>query len=152
RWSQAIVHMYEKDIDEATKATAIEASTAFAGYVREVLELRRRQPGEDLVSDLIAETDAGQGFSDDELVATVVLLLNAGHEASVNTFGNGFHALLSHRDQLARVTSGEVSIETALEELIRFDAPLQLFERTATKDVEVAGRLVSAGQKVACLM
>jgi len=152
RWSQAIVHMYEKDIDEATKAEAIEASTAFADYVREVIAMRRAQPGEDLVSDLIAETDAGKGFTDDELVATVVLLLNAGHEASVNTFGNGFHALLTHRDQLARVTSGEVPIDIALEELIRFDAPLQLFERTATKDVEVAGQLVTAGQKVACLM
>ena len=152
RWSQAIVHMYEKDIDEATKREAIEASTAFADYVREVIAMRRREPGEDLVSDLIAETDAGQGFSDDELVATVVLLLNAGHEASVNTFGNGFHALLTHRDQLARVISGEVPIDIALEELIRFDAPLQLFERTATKDVEVAGQLITAGQKVACLM
>jgi len=152
RWSQAIVHMYEKDIDEVTKREAIEASTAFADYVREVIAMRRREPGEDLVSDLIAETDAGQGFSDDELVATVVLLLNAGHEASVNTFGNGIHALLTHRDQLARVTSGEVPIDIALEELIRFDAPLQLFERTATKDVEVAGQVVTAGQKVACLM
>ncbi|MCD9155306.1 cytochrome P450 [Aeromicrobium duanguangcaii] len=152
RWSQAIVHMYEKDIDEVTKREAIEASTAFSDYVREVIAMRRAQPGEDLVSDLIAETDAGKGFSDDELVATVVLLLNAGHEASVNTFGNGFHALLTHRDQLARVTGGEVSIDTALEELIRFDAPLQLFERTATKDVEVAGQVVTAGQKVACLM
>lgn len=152
RWSQAIVHMYEKGIDEATKQEAVAASTAFSDYVRGVIDLRRAQPGEDLVSDLIAETDAGQGFSDDELVATVVLLLNAGHEASVNTFGNGFHALLSHRDQLARITGGEVSVETALEELIRFDAPLQLFDRTATKDVEIAGQLVTAGQKVACLM
>src|SRR5690606_26955600 len=152
RWSQAIVHMYEKDVDEATKSAALEASTAFSDYVREVIAMRRREPGEDLVSDLIAETDAGKGFSDDELVATVVLLLNAGHEASVNTFGNGFHALLTHRDQLARVTGGEVPIEIALEELIRFDAPLQLFERTATRDVEVAGRTVEQGQKVACLM
>jgi cytochrome P450 len=152
RWSQAIVHMYEPDVDDVTRAEAAQASTDFAAYVRDVIALRRAHPGEDLVSDLIAETDQGRGFSDDELVATVVLLLNAGHEASVNTFGNGFNALLSHRDQLARVTSGEVGIETALEELIRFDAPLQLFERTATKDVEVAGTLVTAGTKVACLM
>lgn len=152
RWSQAIVHMYETGIDEATKQAAVDASTAFSDYVREVVAMRRRDPGEDLVSDLIAETDQGNGFTDDELVATVVLLLNAGHEASVNTFGNGFHALLTHRDQLARVTSGEVSVETAVEELIRFDAPLQLFERTATADTDVAGVTVHAGQKVACLM
>lgn len=152
RWSQAIVHMYETDVDEATKQAAITASTDFADYVREVIAMRRAQPGEDLVSDLIAETDQGRGFSDDELVATVVLLLNAGHEASVNTFGNGLHALLTHRDQLARVTSGQVAVDVALEELIRFDAPLQLFERTATKDVEIAGQTIEVGQKVACLM
>lgn len=154
RWSQAIVHMYETDVDEATRAEAVEASTAFANYVRDVIELRRRSPGDDLISDLIAERDEGSvaGFNDDELVATVVLLLNAGHEASVNTFGNGIHALLTHREQLRRVTSGEVGIDVALEELIRFDAPLQMFERTATADVELAGQTVLAGQKVACLM
>ena len=81
-----------------------------------------------------------------------MLLLNAGHEASVNTFGNGLHALLSHRDQLERVTSGQVPVEVALEELIRFDAPLQLFERTATVDLEVAGQSVRQGERVACLM
>ena len=91
-------------------------------------------------------------MSDDELVASVVLLLNAGHEASVNVFGNGIHALLTHPVQLARVTSGAVPMPVALEELIRFDAPLQMFERTATADVEVAGVSVERGQKVACLM
>ena len=70
----------------------------------------------------------------------MILLLNAGHEASVNVFGNGLHALLTHPDQLARITSGAVPMATALEELIRYDAPLQLFERTATADVEVARR------------
>nr|MCW2728460.1 cytochrome [Aeromicrobium sp.] len=151
-WSQAIVHMYEPGVDEATKAAAIEASTAFADYVRAVVEQRRASPGEDLISDLIAARDDGSKLSDDELVASVVLLLNAGHEASVNVFGNGFHALLEHPDQLARITSGEVPVEVALEELIRFDAALQLFERTATADVEVSGQLVRAGEKIACLM
>jgi len=67
-------------------------------------------------------------------------------------FGNGIHALLSHPHQLARVTSGEVPIDVALEELIRFDAPLQLFERTATRNVKVCGETIKAGQKIACLM
>ena len=151
-WSQAIVHMYEPGIGALTKAAAIEASTAFSDYVRSVVEQRRSTPGEDLISDLIAARDEGAGLSDDELVASVVLLLNAGHEASVNVFGNGFHALLRHPDQRARITGGEVSIETALEELIRYDAPLQLFERTATADVEISGQLVRSGQKIACLM
>ncbi|MFT4299642.1 MAG: cytochrome P450 [Aeromicrobium sp.] len=151
-WSQAIVHMYEPSVDEATKQAAVEASTAFADYVRAVIDERRGRPGDDLVTDLIAARDEGEKLSDEELVATVVLLLNAGHEASVNTFGNGLVALLAHPDQEARVRSGAVDVPTALEELIRYDAPLQLFERTATGDAEIVGTPVRAGQKVACLM
>ncbi len=151
-WSQAIVHMYEHDVDEPVRDEAVAASVSFADYVRELLVERRASPGDDLVSDLLAERDGTSQLSDDELVASVVLLLNAGHEASVNVFGNGAHALLTHPDQLARVTSGTVPMATALEELIRYDAPLQLFERTATADVDVLGAEVRAGQKVACLM
>ena len=163
-WSQAIVHMYEQDVDTgrgagpwaansaATRNEAVAAATAFADYVRELLVERRASPGDDLVSDLVAERDGSRQLSDDELVASVVLLLNAGHEASVNVFGNGAHALLTHPDQLTAVTSGAVPMATALEELIRYDAPLQLFERTATADAEVAGVTVRSGQKVACLM
>ena len=151
-WSQAIVHMYEPGVGALTKAAAIEASTAFSDYVRGVVEQRRSSPGDDLITDLIEARDEGSKLSDDELVASVVLLLNAGHEASVNVFGNGFHALLEHPEQLRRLVSDEVSVETALEELIRYDAPLQLFERTATADVEVAGQLVRSGQRIACLM
>ncbi|WP_217361570.1 cytochrome P450 [Aeromicrobium stalagmiti] len=151
-WSQAIVHMYEPNVGALTKKAAIEASTAFSDYVRGVVELRRSAPGDDLITDLIEARDEGTRLSDDELVASVVLLLNAGHEASVNVFGNGFHALLQHPDQMARITGGEVSVEVALEELIRFDAPLQLFERTATADVEVAGQLIRSGERIACLM
>ncbi|WP_240191496.1 cytochrome P450 [Aeromicrobium sp. YIM 150415] len=152
RWSQAIVHMYEPDVDLDTKNAAIEASEAFSAYVRGVVAHRRDHPGEDLITDLIAERDGGTRLSEDELVASVVLLLNAGHEASVNVFGNGMHALLADRQQFARVSGGEVPVETALEELIRYDAPLQLFERTATDDIEVEGVTIHQGQKVACLM
>lgn len=151
-WSQAIVHMYEPQVGEQATADAITASAEFSDYVRAVVAERRTTPGDDLITDLIAARDGGSKLSDDELVASVVLLLNAGHEASVNVFGNGFHALLDHPDQLDRITSGEVSVETALEELIRFDAPLQLFERTATADVEVCGQVIPAGDTIACLM
>ena len=156
-WSQAIVHMYEPRVGDEVKLAAVEASTAISAYVREVVADRRQaasagETSEDLISDLIRARGRDAKLTDDELVASVVLLLNAGHEASVNAFGNGMHALLTYPDQLARITSGEVSMDTAVEELIRFDAPLQLFERTATADVEVSGQLIRAGQKVACLM
>ena len=151
-WSQAIVHMYEHDVTQVTKDEAVAAAADFSDYVRAVVAERREHPADDLISDLVAERDGLARLSDDELVASVVLLLNAGHEASVNVFGNGLHALLTHRDQLERITSGTVPVATALEELIRFDAPLQLFERTATADVEVAGVAVHEAQTVACLM
>jgi cytochrome P450 len=151
-WSQAIVHMYEQDVDQPTRDEAVAAASAFAGYVRDLLAERRSSPGDDLVSDLLAERDGTKRLSDDELVASVILLLNAGHEASVNVFGNGLHALLTHPDQSERITSGDVPMATALEELIRYDAPLQLFERTARSDVDVLGVTVREGQKVACLM
>lgn len=151
-WSQAIVRMYERGVSDETKKAAVEASVAFGDYVREVVAERARAPGDDLISDLIAARDAEGRLSEDELVASVVLLLNAGHEASVNVFGNGIHALLTHLDQLQRITSGDVPMVVALEELIRFDAPLQLFERTATADVELLGETIGAGQKIAALM
>ena len=151
-WSQAIVHMYEQGVGEETKKAAVEASRAFGDYVRDVVAERSKSPREDLISDLIAARDGAGKLDEDELVASVVLLLNAGHEASVNVFGNGINALLGHPDQLARVVSGEVPMDVALEELIRFDAPLQLFERTATADVEVLGQTIRKGQKIAALM
>ena len=156
-WSQSIVHMYEQGITDEVKAAAATASVEFGDYVRTVVADRKRavlagRGGEDLISDLIEARDGDGKLSDDELVASVVLLLNAGHEASVNVFGNGIHALLSHPGQLARLTSGDVPVATALEELIRFDSPLQLFERTATDSIELLGNTVKSGQKVACLM
>lgn len=151
-WSQAIVRMYEPNVGLLVKRDAVTASIAFSDYVHGIIDQRRADPGEDLITGLLRERDRGAQLTDDELVASVVLLLNAGHEASVNAFGNGVHALLSHPDQLSRITSGEVSMDNAVEELIRYDAPLQLFERTATADVKVSGQLVAAGQKIACLM
>ncbi|MGH3457623.1 cytochrome P450, partial [Aeromicrobium sp.] len=151
-WSQAIVHMYEQDVGDDVRREAVDASVAFSEYVRGVVEDRRAHPDDDLISDLLTERDGSARLSDDELVASVVLLLNAGHEASVNAFGNGLHALLTHPEQLERITAGRVPMGTALEELIRYDAPLQLFERGATSDVDVGGITVRAGQTVACLM
>jgi len=151
-WSQAIVRMYEYERTEALENAAIAASQEFSEYVRELVGERRRNPGEDLVSDLVAARDDGVSLTEDELVASVVLLLNAGHEASVNAFGNGLVALLRHPEQQARVASGAVGMETALEEMLRYDAPLQLFERTATQQVAVASCAVEPGQKVAALL
>jgi cytochrome P450 len=151
-WSQAIVRMYEYDRSPELEQAALDASTDFAAYVRGLVAERRNRPGDDLVSDLLAAQDEGGRLTEDELVASVVLLLNAGHEASVNAFGNGMHAMLSHPAQLRRIAAGEVPVDVALEEMLRFDAPLQLFERTAVREVHLAGVRLAAGHKVAMLM
>lgn len=152
-WSQAIVKMYEVSPSDADKLAAREASHEFAEYVRSLMEQRKRNPGEDLISDLAAVEEDGERLNAQELIATCVLLLNAGHEASVNGFGNGAVAAFQRDDQLQllRTRSTEIANE-AVEEFLRFDAPLQLFERTATEDTELGGVTVRKGQKIAALI
>ncbi|SDC36057.1 hypothetical protein SAMN05660690_1104 [Geodermatophilus telluris] len=152
-WSNAIVKMYEYGRTEAVEDAAERAAAEFVGYLRELAAERRRTPREDLLTHLVTVRDAeGDRLTEDELVTTCVLLLNAGHEATVNVSGNGLLALLEHRDQLQRLRADPALLPTAVEELMRFDSPLQLFERTATADVELGGVTVRAGQKVAALL
>lgn len=152
-WSQAIVKMYEVSPTDADKVAAREASHEFAEYVRGLMEERKRNPGEDLISDLAAVEEDGERLNAQELIATCVLLLNAGHEASVNGFGNGAVAAFQREDQLAQLRSHSAEIANeAVEEFLRFDAPLQLFERTATEDTELGGVTIKKGQKIAALI
>ncbi len=150
-WSNAIVKLYEPSPPVHERRAAEAAAAEYVGYVRGLVGYRRRHPGEDLLSDLIATRDAdGSRLSEDELVATAVLLQMAGHEASVNVVGNGTHALLSHPGERARLTADLVP--AAVEELIRYDSPLQLFERTATEPVRIGAVTVEPGQKIAALL
>ena len=152
-WSQAIVKMYEVNPSEQTQLEAQKASREFADYVKNLMDERKRNPGTDLISDLAAVEEDGQKLNAQELIATCVLLLNAGHEASVNGFGNGFVALMQRPDQLALLRSDPYGLaETAVDEFIRFDAPLHLFERTATTEVEIGGVKIKEGQKIASLL
>jgi cytochrome P450 len=146
-WSNTIVRMYEPQLDEEHRAAAERAAAEFVEALRELADLRRRHPGDDLVSDL-----AAGGLDADELVGTAALLLMAGHEATVNAVGNGVLALLRRPAQWARLRADPSLTPTAVEELLRFDPPLQLFERTALRDTEVAGHPVPAGTKIAALL
>lgn len=146
-WSNTIVRMYEPDPGPVRRAAAERASAEFVEALRGLAAHRRRRPGEDLVSDLLdADLDA------DELVGTAALLLMAGHEATVNVIGNGVLALLRHPEQWRRLRDDPALDATAVEELIRYDPPLQLFERTAVADTTVAGHPVPAGTKIAALL
>lgn len=152
-WSQSIVKMYEVNPTEAEQAEARQASREFADYVRGLMEERKRTPGTDLISDLAAVEEGGEKLNVQELIATCVLLLNAGHEASVNGFGNGIVAALRREDQAALLRNDPQAVSpTALEEFLRFDAPLHLFERTATADTEIGGVTIPTGAKIAALL
>jgi cytochrome P450 len=152
-WSQSIVKMYEVNPSEQYQIEAKKAAGEFAEYVRNLAEHRKTNPGQDLITDLAMVEENGEKLNAHELVATCVLLLNAGHEASVNAFGNGMVAALERPDQaeLLRKNSRAIT-ETALEEFMRFDAPLHLFERTATIDTELGGVKIEKGQKIAALI
>ena len=152
-WSQSIVKMYEVNPSEQYQVEAKKAAGEFAEYVRNLAEHRKINPGQDLITDLAMVEENGEKLNSHELVATCVLLLNAGHEASVNAFGNGMVAALERPDQaeLLRKNSRAIT-ETALEEFMRFDAPLHLFERTATIDTELGGVKIEKGQKIAALI
>ena len=151
-WSHAMVKMYELDTTEEQARAAVEAAATFRDYVLELIAERRSSPQDDLVSGLVEARVDGERLSEAEIVSTVIVLLNAGHEATVNTLGNGIRALMQHRDQWERVVSGEVPAVAAIEELIRYDPPLQLFERWVLEEgVEVAGVPISRGEKVAML-
>ena len=152
-WSQSIVKMYEVNPSEQYQMEAKKAAAEFAEYVRSLAEHRKKNPGQDLITDLAMVEENGEKLNSHELVATCVLLLNAGHEASVNAFGNGMVAALERPDQaeLLRKNSRAIT-DTALEEFMRFDAPLHLFERTATVDTELGGVKIEKGQKIAALI
>lgn len=159
-WSQAIVRMYEVAPSQQVVDEAVAAGQEFADLVREMVADRRARPGDDLISDLVAlsATEAGR-LSEDEIVASVVLLLNAGHEASVNVFGNGLVSLLRATGGLpaglgVRQEDGAPApvVALAVEEMLRYDSALQLFVRTAAEPVEVAGVTIEPGQQVAALL
>ncbi len=151
-WSHRHVKMYEFDTSEEQAVSATEAAAEFGGYVRELIAERRRSPREDMVSALAEARVDGSRLSDDEIVSTVVVLLNAGHEATVNTLGNGVTALLRNPSEWRRLVEGEVPAQAAIEELIRFDPPLQLFERWVLEDgVEIAGTAIPRGEVISML-
>ncbi|MFC8129757.1 cytochrome P450 [Streptomyces sp. NPDC057302] len=151
-WSADICGMYELNPSEETAGRAVGASLEFSAYLRELIAVRREKPGDDLISGLIAAYEDGESLSEQEMISTCVLLLNAGHEATVNATVNGWYALFRNPGQLAALRADPGSlIPTAVEELMRYDTPLQLFERWVLDDIEVAGTVIPRGSEVALL-
>ncbi|MET9954768.1 cytochrome P450 [Streptomyces sp. NPDC006339] len=141
-WSADICGMFELNPSEETARRAVRASIEFSDYLRELIARRRRDPGPDLISALIGVEE----LTEQEMISTCVLLLNAGHEATVNTAVNGWWTLLRHG-----VRPDPQKLSTAVEEILRYDTPLQMFERWVLDDIEIDGTVIPRGSEVALL-
>ncbi|MGW5651431.1 cytochrome P450 [Streptomyces humi] len=150
-WSAEICGMYELNPSEETATKAVRASVEFSAYLRELIAERRAAPGDDLISGLIEAHDEDDRLTEQEMISTAVLLLNAGHEATVNATVNGWYALFRNPAQLAALRADHALIPTAIEELMRYDTPLQLFERWVLDEVEIDGTTIPRGAEIAML-
>jgi cytochrome P450 len=151
-WSHRMVAMYQFRRDEAVERDAVAATKDFVAFLKAEVAQRRRRPREDLISLLVAAESGGERLTEDELVTTCILLLNAGHEATVHAIGNGMRALLDQEVPLDRAFADEASIARTVEETLRFDPPLHLFTRYALEDLEIDGTTLRVGERVGLLL
>ncbi len=150
RWSNAMVAMYQAGRTHETEVAADAAAVAFIDFLTGYVDERRNQPRDDLITHLIAAEAGGKKLSRAELISTCILLLNAGHEATVHTLGNAVKALLEH-DTSASALAPD-TIAATVEEVLRYDPPLHMFTRYAYQDIDVGGHPLAKGQQVALML
>ncbi|MFW2544052.1 cytochrome P450 [Primorskyibacter sp. 2E107] len=146
-WSNDMVALYQARRDHGIETRAAAAAQAFSDFMRGYVEERRSRPADDLITHLIAAEEDGEKLSTDELITTCILLLNAGHEATVHTMGNGIKTLL----ETGTPITGETA-EAVTEEIMRFDPPLHMFTRYAYEEIEVFGHTFRRGDQVALML
>ena len=151
-WSHKIVKMYDFEVSDENANQAEEAAKQFIEYTQNLLDKRRVDPQDDMITRLSQVSEDNNFLTDDQIICTVILLLNAGHEATVNTLGNGLHALLTLNKSFEEIKNETEDINDVVEELIRYDSPLQFFQRYALEDTEIGGHTISKGSKVAILL
>ena len=146
-WSLDILSALEPAPGADVLARANTAVTGFTAFLRDLVAARQRHPGDpeaDVLTRLL-QGDAGGTLNEAELLHNCIFLLNAGHETTTNLIGNGLHALLQHPAQLRRLVAEPGLVNSAVEELLRFESPLQLNNRLATAPVEISDRTLPAG-------
>ena len=150
KWSNAMVGMYMAGRTAATEQRAVDATDAFVAFLRDYIAQRRAKPADDLITSLIAAEEAGEKLTTDELISTCILLLNAGHEATVHTIGNGVKTLLETQTPLSALAPD--TVEATVEEILRFDPALHMFTRWAYEDIDIMGHTFHRGDRVALLL
>ena len=149
-WSNDMVAMYQARRSSEIEHAAAKASAEFTAFMRDYIDERRKKPADDLITELIAAEEDGTRLSTDEMITTCILLLNAGHEATVHTMGNGVKTLLEHGPSASWLTPE--TIEGTVEEVLRYDPPLHVFTRYAYEDIEIAGHTFRRGDEVALML
>jgi len=117
-------------------------------FLREIVARRRKEPQDDLLSALVTAEDQGESFSEDELYSMCIMLIFAGHETTTNLIGNGILALIRHPEQLEKLRQQPSLIESAVEEIIRYDGPVQTTSRTALEDMQIGGKQIAKGDRI----
>ncbi len=151
-WSHRMVAMYQFNRTTATEHDAVKATGQFCAFMRQKLDERRRHPGGDILSLMLEAAAAGERLSEDELVTNAILLLNAGHEATVHAIGNGVATILRGGLDPARLFATPESTAATVEEVLRFDPPLHLFTRYALQPLAIAGVEMKVGDRIGLLL
>lgn len=149
KWSHDMVAIYQARRDRALEDRTEAATIAFMDYIRGFVAERRKAPKEDLISELIAARDEGEKLTEDELITTCILLLNAGHEATVHSISNGIKLMLETGIRFSETETDNLKI---IEETIRLDPPLHMFTRMAAEDISIAGHDFKRGESVGLML
>jgi len=147
-WGHAVAATLEPQTRRTAFSDPRSAQLALAAYLRDLVDKRRADPDDSLLSALIAAEEEGERLTSGELVSTALLLLVAGFETTVNLIGNGTVALLGQPKQWRQLVDEPEQVPAAIEELLRFDSPVQMTSRTATEDLDVAGMTIGRGMTV----
>ena len=151
-WSHKIVKMYDFKVTDIDAINAENAAKDFFDYAQDLLDRRRVNPEDDMITRLSQVSENDVRLTDHQIICTIILLLNAGHEATVNTLGNGFYGLLSNQKTYEQVIKESSTMTDVVEELIRWDSPLQFFQRYVLEDTEIENYKIPKGSKVAILL
>ena len=151
-WSNAVALSVEPTVNDEQTRRIQESGEKLYDYFEGIIEQRRRNPQDDMITALIAAEEEGDRLTHEELLATLLLLLVAGNETTRNLIGNGTLALVRNPDQLERLRNEPDLIDSAINEMLRYDSPVQLDGRMATEEVEIGGKLIKPGQRAICLL